>query len=127
MVAQTSVGSYWKAPTSAAAAGSVTSTMKACAVNHESALHSNQLELSAPLRVDATEPRSPAPGFFDQSNVRKVRVKSPVPTWTWNLTEDSTTTVTFAYAPVLVCKTPKGTVGLGDAISASGLAAHVAL
>jgi hypothetical protein len=35
--------------------------------------------------------------------------------------------VEFSYAPVLVCKAPKRTVGLGDSISASGLLAHLRL
>jgi hypothetical protein len=33
--------------------------------------------------------------------------------------------VTFAYAPVPVCRRPLATVGLGDAISASGLLASL--
>ena len=31
--------------------------------------------------------------------------------------------INFAYVPVLVCKEPKSTVGIGDSISATGLAA----
>lgn len=39
------------------------------------------------------------------------------------LTELKEPVLTFAYVPVLVCKHPKSTVGLGDAISATGLLA----
>jgi len=31
--------------------------------------------------------------------------------------------ISFAYVPVMVCKHPKSTVGIGDSISATGLIA----
>ena len=122
MIAQT--GSRWASGASAVAAGAVVTTFQACNVTHESQLHSNDLDLPAPLRIDVTQPSQPLVKL-SLDNIVKVRVKSPVAQWSWPLAEGKQTAVTFSYAPVLICKSPKGTVGLGDAISASGLAAHL--
>lgn len=122
MIAQLGGVSTWGSGASSVAAGSVATTLQACGVADESKLHGNQLDLPAPLKIDTTEPSLAVPRLALDSVV-KVRVKSPVAIWSWPLGFEDT--VTFYYAPVLVCKAPVGTVGLGDAISASGLAAHL--
>ena len=52
--------------------------------------------------------------------------RRPVASWEWEGGGDGSS-VRFFLAPVPVCVAPRGTVGLGDAISASGLAADALL
>ncbi len=95
----------WRASEGAVAAGSVAATLSGCAASVGS-LHGNDLDLKRAA-------------FVAEGEARKVSAESPV--LRHSLDADGTH-VDFYLAPVLVCKHPKGTVGLGDIISATGLA-----
>lgn len=119
----------WGSATAAAAAASITATHRACEAT-EPELHGNDLNLLVPTRVDVADPAAP-PAVDGQDAapdaVRVVTVEEPVVRWQWPVTSAADAdTLKFVLAPVLVCKEPKQTVGLGDAISATGLAVHAA-
>ena len=81
--------------------------MQACDVSSESELHGDDLDLPQGLAINV-HPHE-IPNRLEHAEIPKV-----IYTKWWDL----------FYAPVLVCKEPKVTVGLGDAISASALSAH---
>ena len=145
--------SAWTSAVSSAAAGSHAATFRACdvAVEDELTLHGNDLDLRSPLKVDTTPPFANT----DVDMSAEVTADSPVATWSWPVkvsglddrlpseddpalvdaplvnsagvaqTDGSVDMVVFAVAPVVICKSPSKTVGLGDAISASGLVGHL--
>ena len=118
----------WGSATAAAAAASITATHKACEAT-EPELHGNDLDLLLPTRVDVADPAAAAADNADATpdTVRVLTVEEPVLRWQWPVdTSANADTLKFVLAPVLVCKEPKQTVGLGDAISATGLAVHAA-
>jgi len=92
------------------ARGSIRATMQACDVSKESELHGDDLELPQGLTINVGSHENPNHLEITRENsVLRYDIQG----------------VTFFYAPVLVCKEPKVTVGLGDAISASALGAHI--
>lgn len=107
----------WRDVVGAAAAGAVAAATEACNVAVEN-VTATMLTLLAEPAVPISDPRNttaqPATPSWQLS------VAKPVARWTW---ESSAGSVTFGLAPVPVCRAPASTVGLGDAISASGLAA----
>ena len=120
----------WPRAGASVAAGAVAATLQACnatARGGESALHGNDLDLVAPARFWAStsagdddelpyEERTERE-FVKLDATKELAGAGAVGTWTRG-------DVTFHYVPVLVCKEPTGTVGLGDAISAAGLVRH---
>ena len=124
-----------EAPTAAAASAA---TLKACGANHPSELQESQLDVIAPLRVDVSDPVARAGVHPEPRDVRGIPAQALL-RWEWEdlrrfhfaaeaMYRDSWTdfrSVTFVYTPVPVCKAPVATVGLGDAISATGLGYHV--
>ena len=84
--------------------------MQACDVSSESELHGDDLDLPQGLAINV--------GSHEIPNRLEITREESVLRYDIN-------GVTFFYAPVLVCKEPKVTVGLGDAISASALSAHL--
>ena len=93
----------------AAAKGSATATLQACDASGAAALGDDDLDLLAPLSFHVQGER---PGT---KQAVQATVEVPVAQWRDGVS-------TFYYAPVLVCQVPKQTVGLGDAISSSGIA-----
>ena len=102
----------WKDVTGSLAFGSVSATYQACMKEKESDLHGNDLDLVGPLSFSAVT------GDGVQSTV-EVTKDAPVAVWSRKNSDGSL--ITFTAAPVLVCKKPVNTVGLGDAISSSAL------
>lgn len=126
-------------PAPAAAAGVQAVTLKACSVTSVNDLSPGDTELLAPLSFHAGDPVLAAVGQREEAPDVEVQASSGVAQWSWSdlrrfhfgeevmYTDEHTPfrPVKFAYVPVAVCKQPKATVGLGDAISATGLLAHV--
>jgi hypothetical protein len=82
------------------------------------------LTLLADTSVPVADPRiatSSLPGATPAP--LPVSLAKPVARWVW---DSAAGPITFGLAPVPVCRAPASTVGLGDAISASGLAADAA-
>eukprot|EP00050_Salpingoeca_kvevrii_P014082 m.32501 g.32501 ORF g.32501 m.32501 type:complete len:483 (+) comp5544_c0_seq1:876-2324(+) len=108
----------WRDAAGAVAAGALTCARRACAANE---LTDELVELLFPARfalhmgdtADDVELRALA-------NERTLDPTEAIVEWA----RDS---FHFALAPVLVCRRPTKTVGLGDAISAAGLALHTFL
>ena len=115
VVAQRTGDDKWLPAPGSVAAGSVAATLRACDAQDEADLHGNDLDVLASLSVDVT-----APGAASDAPKSHVRIteSAPVATFTWG-------DVTVAVAPVLVCRQPRQTVGLGDAVSSTGLAGAV--
>lgn len=90
----------WNNTKQAVAAGALVAGQQACM----------QQELTA----DIVELRIPNSIKLDQNNTTQYDPTKPVIRWQ---RED----VTYYFAPVLVCKQPLKTVGLGDAISSTAL------
>lgn len=125
-------------PMASTAAAVATATLKACGVASPAELSEEQIDILAPLSMDVSDPAGRASVHPEPSEVRHVS-PAGVLKWEWEdlrrfsfagegLYRDLWTdfrSVTFVYAPVPVCKAPVATVGLGDAISATGLAYHV--
>lgn len=80
-------------------------------MTHESQLHGNDLSLLAPMRVA---------GLTLYAGTAETELSAASPVLRWAGERGSR----FVMAPVLVCQKPRSTVGLGDAISASALAAQ---
>ena len=98
----------WANNGAAVAAGSVAATLSGCSSTVED-LHGDDLELK---RMSF---------MMDGGEVQKVSESDPVVVYSANRTSGGDS-VKFFLAPVCICKAPKGTVGLGDIISATGLA-----
>ncbi|XP_061898689.1 ADP-dependent glucokinase isoform X1 [Entelurus aequoreus] len=97
------VDGYWGNQASAVMAGARVASSQACGVQ---AVDVSKVELKAPLHFHSShsEPRESL----------SLDPAAPVAVWRRG-------NVTFHLTPVLVCKLPLRTVGLGDAISAEGL------
>lgn len=93
--------SHWKNIESAAMAGSRIAGMQACDIQE---LDPHVVDLKIPLEFK----------LHAGDKLRKFDPRNP--TYSWSLEEFN-----FVFSPVLVCKEPVKTVGLGDAISATGL------
>ena len=105
----------WPDAAAAAARGSVATTIQACgdeaAPDAVRALHGDDLELLYRPLSGATVRGVKLP---------PIDAASPVAEWT-----DTQSGVRFALAPVLVCKKPVRTVGLGDTISGAAMHRHL--
>ncbi|XP_077173625.1 ADP-dependent glucokinase isoform X2 [Paroedura picta] len=97
------VDSYWGNQAAAVAAGARVAGTQACAT-----------ETIDTSRVFLKAPREFATFRIGQSTVIALNPSEPVSEWH----RDG---ISFHYTPVLVCRDPLRTVGLGDAISAEGL------
>ncbi|XP_074533765.1 ADP-dependent glucokinase isoform X2 [Halichoeres trimaculatus] len=97
------VDGYWGNQVAAVAAGARVASSQACGLQ---SVDVSKVELKAPLEFYSshTEPRE------------KLTINPAQPVTVWRRGN-----VTFHMTPVLVCKQPLRTVGLGDAISAEGL------
>ncbi|TSK13441.1 ADP-dependent glucokinase [Bagarius yarrelli] len=97
------VDGHWRNQRSTVAAGARVASSQACGLQ---AVDVSKVELKAPLSFYSsfTEPKESL--VLDPSN--------PVTVW-------QRRNVSFHLSPVLICKQPLRTVGLGDAISAEGL------
>lgn len=97
------VDGYWGNQAAAVMAGARVASTQACGVQ---TVDATKVELKAPLEFHSshTEPRE------------KLSLNPAEPVTVWRRGN-----VTFHLTPVLVCKQPLRTVGLGDAISAEGL------
>ena len=72
-------------------------------------LHGDDLKLVTSTRLDTDG---------TGENILKITKDSPVLVW-------DTQSLRHTFAPVVVCKEPVCTVGLGDAISSSSFSAHL--
>ncbi|KAL0967903.1 hypothetical protein UPYG_G00259440 [Umbra pygmaea] len=97
------VDGHWANQVAAVAAGARVASIQACGLQK---IDASKVALRAPLEFHSShsEPRE------------KLFINPAKPVTIWNRGN-----VTFHLAPVLVCKQPLRTVGLGDAISAEGL------
>lgn len=95
------VPAAWSNVESAVAAGTRIAGKQACDM---SIIDSEKVDLKIPGEFS----------LFNGDAVREFNASSPVLTW-------NREGFHFAFSPVLVCKKPLKTVGLGDAISATGL------
>jgi hypothetical protein len=117
----------WRDPAGAAAAGSVTATTEACGAGPVAlASTPDALYLLAAAAAKTTDPRGPGGTGASGDAIQSLSPRRPVATWAWAAAEPGGP-VSFALAPVAACRKPRSTVGLGDAISAAGLAADVAV
>lgn len=112
----------WRKGGAAAAAAATTATLRACDAA-EPDLHGNDLDLILPALAFSVADPAVTPSADAAEPRVTISEAEPVARWSW---ASSSGDVAFKLAPVLVCKEPKATVGLGDAISASGLAVHTA-
>ncbi|XP_053573292.1 ADP-dependent glucokinase isoform X2 [Bombina bombina] len=94
---------FWDNQVAAVAAGARVAGAQACAS-----------ETIDPARVMLKSPLEFVSSREESGTIVKVSPKEPVAVW-------SRVGVTFYFTPVLICKNPTRTVGLGDAISAEGL------
>ena len=92
---------YWQNTDIAVAAGTKTGALKAC---DSKDLNPEKLELKLNQKL----------AFFPGDKEHELDVDSPVVSYTYKGYK-------FDFSPVLVCRKPLKTVGLGDAISATGL------
>lgn len=90
----------WGNQAASSAAGARTASAQACGRAH---VHAPESQLRAPLRFN-----------INQSHALTLDPDWPITVWQQHY-------VTLHLSPVLVCKRPIRTVGLGDAISANGL------
>ncbi|XP_047451843.1 ADP-dependent glucokinase isoform X2 [Mugil cephalus] len=97
------VDGYWSNQAAAVMAGARVASSQACGLQ---SVDVSKVELKAPLEFHSshTEPRE------------QLSLNPAEPVTVWHRGN-----VTFYFTPVLVCKRPLRTVGLGDAISAEGL------
>lgn len=91
---------HWGNQAASAAAGARTASAQACGRTH---VHAPEAQLQAPLHFN-----------INQSHTLSLDPDRPITVWQQHH-------VTLHLSPVLVCKRPIRTVGLGDAISANGL------
>lgn len=133
------VGATWRGTAGAVAAGSVAATTQACGLGSSpaklaptaaAAAAAASLSLLAPASFSVADPRGAGPGDSaagaSSSPPANATLSSaaPVASWLWASAQGP---LAFRLAPVAVCAAPLSTVGLGDAISASALAADATL
>lgn len=111
----------WRGNAGAVAAGAVAATTEACQAGVGN-LTATQISFISALTVATGDPRATL--FVTAPNAPTgtswaLSSASPVAKWTWNSTVGD---LAFFLAPVPVCNKPVSTVGLGDAISAAGIA-----
>ncbi|XP_038157228.1 ADP-dependent glucokinase isoform X2 [Cyprinodon tularosa] len=94
---------YWGNQAAAVMAGARVASSQACGLQ---AVDVSKVELKAPLEFHSSH--------FEPREQLSLRPEEPVTVWRRG-------NITFHLSPVLVCKRPLRTVGLGDAISAEGL------
>ena len=82
---------------------------QACNVTGHAGVHGDDLQLLAPTQLDTDG---------TGADMREVAKGEAVHVW-------ETASLRHAFAPVLVCKDPHVTVGLGDAISSAAFSAHL--
>lgn len=97
---------YWHNSKSAVLAGTRIAALQACDLKH---FDPTKFELRIPLNISLS-----ASDDNLSRRVAHITPESPVASWERDGVE-------YVMTPVLVCKTPLKTVGLGDAISAMGL------
>ncbi|KAJ6664186.1 hypothetical protein lerEdw1_008403 [Lerista edwardsae] len=97
------VDGYWANQVAAVAAGARVAGTQACATK---AIDASRVFLKAPLEFATSK--------MEATSTVSLNPNEPVSEWH----KDG---ITFHYTPVLICKDPLRTVGLGDAISAEGL------
>lgn len=97
------VDGYWANQVAAVAAGARVAGTQACATK---TIDTSRVFLKAPLEFATSK--------MEETTRISLDPRDPVSKWH----RDG---ITFHYTPVLVCKDPLRTVGLGDAISAEGL------
>ncbi|ETE67134.1 ADP-dependent glucokinase, partial [Ophiophagus hannah] len=97
------VDGYWANQVAAVAAGARVAGTQACATQ---TIDANKVFLKAPLEFATSK--------TEGASRVSLNPKEPISVWHRN-------GISFHYSPVLVCKSPLRTVGLGDAISAEGL------
>lgn len=119
MAQRASSSTSWGSAAASAAAGAVTATLRACQAT-EPELHGNDVGLKLRLRVPVADLWQSG---SEEGATKAISSKSPVAEWAWS--NNSGASISFSVALVVVCNEPKQTVGLGDAVSASGLAAHL--
>ena len=73
-------------------------------------LSSDDIDLIAPTQ------------FVPVEGIPPQRITPEKPVCTWEIRDGGEWFYRFTFSPVLVCKKPKKTVGLGDSISATALA-----
>ena len=116
------VGSTWRGTVGAVAAGSVAATTQACGLDSpKDATAADALSLLAPGSFSVADPRG---GGGGGGHTAALSSATPVASWLW---ESAQGPLAFRLAPVAVCAAPRSTVGLGDAISATALAADTTL
>ncbi|XP_019934869.1 ADP-dependent glucokinase isoform X1 [Paralichthys olivaceus] len=97
------VEGYWANEAAAVMAGARVASSQACGLQ---SVDIGKVELKAPLEFHSS--------YFEPREKLSLNPAEPVTVWRRG-------NVTFHLTPVLVCKQPLRTVGLGDAISAEGL------
>ncbi|XP_039195399.1 ADP-dependent glucokinase isoform X1 [Crotalus tigris] len=97
------VDGYWGNQVAAVAAGARVAGTQACATQ---TIDASKVFLKAPLEFATSK--------MEGASRVSLNPKEPISVWH----QDA---ISFHYTPVLVCKSPLRTVGLGDAISAEGL------
>ncbi|KAM3828033.1 ADP-dependent glucokinase isoform 2-T4 [Vipera latastei] len=97
------VDGYWGNQVAAVAAGARVAGTQACATQ---TIDASKVFLKAPLEFATSK--------MEGASSISLNPKEPISVWHRNA-------ISFHYTPVLVCKSPLRTVGLGDAISAEGL------
>jgi ADP-dependent phosphofructokinase/glucokinase len=104
-------------------AGALAAVTQACQ-KQASVLMAADLRIAGNMTVSVADPLS-LPMSNSSTLPRQtitLTARQPVALWTWGTTGGESRTVRFVLVPVPVCIAPVGTVGLGDAISASALA-----
>ncbi|CAJ0919679.1 unnamed protein product [Ranitomeya imitator] len=97
------IDGFWENQVAAVAAGARVAGTQACAS-----------ETIDPARVMLKSPLEFSTSQMETGYTARISAKEPVAVW-------RNGGVTFHFTPVLICKEPIRTVGLGDAISAEGL------
>eukprot|EP01138_Halocafeteria_seosinensis_P001693 gb/GECG01001736.1/.p1 GENE.gb/GECG01001736.1/~~gb/GECG01001736.1/.p1 ORF type:complete len:1077 (+),score=212.74 gb/GECG01001736.1/:1-3231(+) len=141
----------WKDASRSVAAGSAEATRKACQLGKNSVWSDTDLDIVAPRTFDIGDPllqlgstNGSSPGVHGMAEIegasfsKKHNVDIGTAKWTWPDLANALAqvyrssrhvyhnkTIEFAYAPVVLCKQPRATVGIGDAISSAGLSAHI--
>jgi ADP-dependent glucokinase len=113
----------WRGGVGPVAAGSTTASTSACRLNVAELVAvsegGSKLYSTSAVRYNLADPRATG------TATGRVSPGAPVLSWSWSTTRPGGGGVAFSLAPVMACAKPASTVGLGDAISAAGLAADV--